>query len=370
VLLDYRPALRERTGVGQYVHEAARHLVATAPPGETLVLFSASWRDRLTPDVIPGAGVVDRRMPVAALNLAWHRLEWPPIEWVTGGGFDVVQSLHPLLLPSRRAARVITIHDLDFLDHPERTVREIRRDYPALARSHARRADQIVVNSRHTAGAVAARFDVPIARISICPPGAPDWPRREAEPASGGCILFLGTLSARKNPGVLLDAYERLIAAMPAAPPLALVGRVEEDAAPLAARVRRPPLAGRVELPGYVDDQARRDWFSRALVFVLPSHAEGFGMPVVEAMTAGVPVLAANAGALPEVAGDAGRLIPPDDPAALAAALGEMLADRSLRDRLREAGWRQAGRFTWSRTAAGLRDAWQRAIDHRRERHA
>ena len=370
MLLDYRPALRERTGVGEYVHETARRLVATAPPGEALVLFSASWRDRLMPNVIPGAAVVDRRLPVRLLNLAWHRLEWPPVERLVGMAFDVVQSTSPLLVPSRRSARLVTIYDLDFLDHPERTMREIRRDYPALAGRHAARADQVVVISRHTAENVTRRFGIAPGRISICTPGAPAWPRRESEPLEGGCILFLGTLSARKNPGVVLDAYERLVARWPTAPPLALVGRLADDSAGILERARQPPLAGRVVLPGYVSDAARLGWFQRALVFVLPSHAEGFGIPVVEAMTVGVPVVAANRGALPEAVGDAGRLVEPDDPAALAAVLEELLRSQATRDQLREAGWRQAAQFTWARTAEGLREAWALAIEHRRQRHA
>jgi glycosyltransferase involved in cell wall biosynthesis len=367
VLLDYRPALRERTGVGEYVHEAARHLVATAPPDETLVLFSASWRDRLMADVVPGAVVLDRRVPVSLLNLAWHRLEWPPVERLAGQTFDVVQSMHPLLLPSRHAARLVTIHDLDFLDHPERTRREIRRDYPALARSHAARADQVVVNSRHTAERVAVRLGVARSRISVCPPGAPSWPRRGTEPADG-CILFLGTLAARKNLGVLLDAYERLIARQVPVPPLALVGRLDPDFRALVERTRRPPLAGRIEQPGYVDAEARLNWFRRALVFVFPSHTEGFGIPVVEAMSIGVPVVAANRGALPEVVGRAGRLVEPDDAEGLADVLTEILASRPLRDRMREDGWQQALHYTWEQTAAGLREAWRLALGHRRHR--
>jgi glycosyltransferase involved in cell wall biosynthesis len=369
VLLDYRPALRERTGVGEYVHEAARHLVATAPPAETLILFSASWRDRLTPGIIPGATVIDRTVPVSLLNFAWHRLAWPPVERLTGSRFDVVQSMHPLLIPSRHAARIVTIHDLDFLDHPERAEREIRRDYPTLARSHAARADQIVVNSRHTADAVTARFGIHSSRISVCPPGAPAWPRRGAEPTSGGCVLFLGTVAARKNPTALVHAYERLIARHPDAPPLALVGRVTDDAAAVVERIRRGPLAGRVELPGYVDEAARLDWFRRALVFVLPSHAEGFGMPVLEAMAAGVPVIAANRGAIPEVVGRAGRLIDPDHPDALAAALAEILSDRSLRERMADEGYRRAQQYSWASTAANLREAWTLALEHQRQRH-
>jgi glycosyltransferase involved in cell wall biosynthesis len=368
VLLDYRAALRERTGVGEYVHEVARRLVATAPPTQTLVLFSASWRDRLSSDVVPGATVVDRAVPVQLLNLAWHRLEWPSIERLTGLRLDVVQSLHPLLIPSRHAARLVTIHDLDFLDHPERTAREIRRDYADLAARHAARADQVVVNSRHTAAAVERRLGIRSSHLSICPPGAPDWPARDREPADG-CLLFLGTISARKNPGVLLDAYERLIARHPAAPPLALVGRIAPDAAFVVERARKPPLAGRVELPGYVSTAARLEWFRRALVFILPSHAEGFGIPALEAMTIGVPVIVANRGALPEVVGRAGRLFDADDPEALVAALVDVLASRARRTEMIQEGRRQSRQFTWTRTADGLREAWAIAMEHHRQRH-
>ncbi|MCR4376179.1 MAG: glycosyltransferase family 1 protein, partial [Acidobacteria bacterium] len=97
ILLDYRPALRQRTGVGEYVHELARALVATAPAGgsESLCLFSSSWSDRLSPQVIPGATVIDRRVPVRVLNLLWHRAGWPPVEQLAGGAFDVAHAAHP-----------------------------------------------------------------------------------------------------------------------------------------------------------------------------------------------------------------------------------------------------------------------------------
>ncbi len=103
---------------------------------------------------LPGVRIVDRRVPVAALNFAWHRLRWPPIEALAGGEYDIAHSPHPLLLPARSAAQVVTIHDLHFLSHPERTSAEIRRDYPALVRAHARLADRIIVVSRFVAGEV------------------------------------------------------------------------------------------------------------------------------------------------------------------------------------------------------------------------
>jgi glycosyltransferase involved in cell wall biosynthesis len=312
--------------------------------------------------------VIDRRIPVRWLNFAWHRLGWPSVETIAGESFDVVQTAHPLLAPARSAARLVTIHDLDFLDHPERTRAEIRRDYPELAAAHARRADQVVVVSRDTARQVEARLGVSADRISVCSPGAPEWTRRASEPATRGCILFLGTLEPRKNVGTLLDAYERLLASGFDAPPLVLAGGHPPEAAPLLERTRRGGLAGRVEVTGYVNPETRIELFRRALVFVLPSHLEGFGMPVAEAMAMGVPVIVANRGALPEVAGAAGRLVDPTDAAALAAALRDVLSDADARRRMADAGVKHVAQFTWTATASALRDAWARAIEHRKAR--
>jgi glycosyltransferase involved in cell wall biosynthesis len=371
ILLDYRPALRQRTGVGEYVHELARALVASAPEGEFLSLFSSSWKDRLDRTAVPGTGHVDRRVPVRVLNFAWHRLAWPPAEHLAQQAIDVVHAAHPLLIPASRAAQIVTVHDLDFLDHPDRTQAEIRRDYGDLAGSHAQRADQIVVVSRHTASEVEHRLGVDRRRISICRPGRPDWPARQTEPATG-CVLFLGTLEPRKNLDVLLDAYEKLIARHSTnahrIPSLVLAGRATPEADAVVARARRGPLAGHVELPGYIDPDRRRPLYEQALAFVLPSYTEGFGMPALEAMTLGVPVIAANRGALPEVIGDAGRLFDPVDSEALASHLHDVLGDPGLRARMRDAGWAQSRQFTWSDTASGVREAWTLSLAHRRER--
>jgi hypothetical protein len=130
ILIDYRPALRQRTGVGEYVHGLAAALAARLTREDSLTLFSSSWKDRLPQGILPGTLQTDLRVPVRLLNFAWHRLEWPPLEWLAGPA-DVVQSMHPLMIPARTAARLVTIHDLYFLDRPEHTAAEIRRDYPA-----------------------------------------------------------------------------------------------------------------------------------------------------------------------------------------------------------------------------------------------
>src|SRR5262245_26013224 len=126
ILLDYRPALRQRTGVGEYAHELASALVPRLGPDDRLTLFSSSWKDRLSPAVLPGRSVdvIDARVPVTFLNFFWHRLEWPAVETLAGD-VDIAHSMHPLLMPAQRSAQVVTIYDLYFLDHPENTRAEI-----------------------------------------------------------------------------------------------------------------------------------------------------------------------------------------------------------------------------------------------------
>jgi glycosyltransferase involved in cell wall biosynthesis len=363
LLLDYRPALTARTGVGEYAHELARALSRTARPGDVLRLFTSSWADRPDPSVTawPGVEVVDRRVPVRVLNYAWHRYEWPPVEWLAGRA-DVVLSMHPLLIPSRAAHQVVTVYDLDFLTHPERTTAEVRRDYPELVRDHARRARLVVVISEDTSRAVRTQLQVPSDRIVLCRPGLPSWigvPTNRTSPQPG-YVLFVGTLEPRKNIGTLLDAWGLLIKSRPNLPRLRLAGATRPEAESWLARLQVPPLSGHVEYIGYIPDESRRATYEGARLLVLPSWHEGFGLPVLEAMALGVPVVASNRGALPEVVGDAGILVPPDDARGLAAAIGAVLDSPDRAAAMSARGLMQAARFTWDTAAQTLRDALDR----------
>jgi alpha-1,3-rhamnosyl/mannosyltransferase len=360
------------------VHQLVTALVSRFSPSAPqapldLTLFSSSWKDRLrlAPE-LDGVKAVDRRIPVFVLNFAWHRLGWPPAETLIPTPIDVTHSLHPLLLPARAAARVITIHDLNFLAHPERTHAEIRRDYPALAREHAHRADAIIVPSRFTAIEVERELGVPAERIAVCSPGAPDWdPRRRAPGA--GYVLFLGTLEPRKNVGALLDAYELLLSkahdrpgdGAGRIPELVLAGKDTPESRPWLDRIARTPLAGRVRYLGYVDAAERRALYEGARLFVQPSFEEGFGIPVLEAMRAGVPVVAANRGSLPEVLGDAGLLIDPQDPGGLATAMARILDDDDLASACMVRGIRRSHQFSWNETAGRVYEVYRRAMEHR-----
>ena len=238
-LIDYRPALRERSGIGEYTHELARGLAASFDAATLdLAVFSSSWKDRLE---IHEPGLdrtrkIDRRWPVRVLNFAWHRAGWPSVETLTGERFDVVHSMTPLLIPSREAAQVITIADLSFLTDPAWARAEIRRDYPDLIHAHARRADAIVVMSDHVGAEVRRVIGADAKKVAVIPAGAPDWTPRAAAPTNG-YVLFVGTLEPRKNVGVLLDAFEKIVAgragwAGEAGKELVLAGKATDAAGP------------------------------------------------------------------------------------------------------------------------------------------
>ena len=183
---------------------------------DEITAFSSSWKDRVPSTLaaeMPTVRIVDRRIPVGALNLAWHRLRWPPIEALAGGEYDIAHSPHPLLLPSRSAAQVVTIHDLHFLTHPERTS---ARDSPRLPRArsrarpprrshHRRRRDSWPAKCSGCSTFRQSAF--PSARTAR--PSGRDPPRARTP---DGYLLFIGTIEPRKNVGGLLDAYARLLA--------------------------------------------------------------------------------------------------------------------------------------------------------------
>jgi glycosyltransferase involved in cell wall biosynthesis len=368
ILVDYRPALRARTGVGEYIRALVRAYTATHD--DDVTVFTSSWKDRPAAALRTelGAAVVDRHVPVAVLNYLWHRAEWPPVESLAGPA-DIVHSAHPLLIPSRRAAQVVTIHDLFFLDHSDRVRGEIKRDYPALAPSHARRADAVITSSVRTQRLIVERLGVAADRIYCCPPGAPVWKTLGQSPhvPSHGYILLLGTLEARKNVGVILDAYTQL-AQRGAATKLLIAGGATADASEWLARASQAPLDQYVEYVGYVSDDRREALFAGARALVLPSLDEGFGLTALEAMSAGVAVLASNRGSLPEVVASGGLLLEPDDASAWATAIERVTRDDAWARELACAGLERASAFTWEGTAARLGQAYREALDRRRSR--
>jgi glycosyltransferase involved in cell wall biosynthesis len=168
-------------------------------------------------------------------------------------------------------------------------------------------------------------------------------------------VLFVGSEHPRKNLGTLLRAFALLRRRWP---DLRLVkvgapGSAEAlFGASTAAWISELGLAGAVDLVGEVPDEDLPAWYAGAACLALPSLAEGFGLPALEAMACGCPVVVASAGALPEIVGDAGPAVEPYDVRGWADAIGAIVGDARLRARMRDAGLRRAAGFSWERAAA------------------
>jgi len=171
----------------------------------------------------------------------------------------------------------------------------------------------------------------------------------EAGGLDGPFVLWVGTLRApdpRKGLDVLLEAMEML---GDHAPPLAMVGALGPEADRLAAEAWRRRV--HIVLAGAIDDTDLASLYRRASLVVVPSTHEGFGLTALEAMASAAPVVATSGGNLPDLATDVAALVPPGDPAALAAALDAVLRDPVRSARMRHAGVVRAAEYTWARTA-------------------
>lgn len=355
--LDVRPSLSRPTGVGTYVLGLADHLPRLAAE-HRFSFFSASLRERYPRRAFAeNVRLVDLPLPTRALSVAWRRLGWPSLDRLVGAPLDLVHSPEPLIVPSRKGKRVVTLHDLFFLKHPELVSGEARRDYVDLVREHVRRADGVVCVSEHTAAEARSLLDVPPEKIAVTPHGVD--PIFHEEPAAAqvdqtlrryglprGGILYLGSDEKRKNLVTLVMAYLAFARKRRAVPPLVLVGPGSEFSQGGSR------IGPQIRATGWIPREDVRALFAASALLVLPSLEEGFGLPVVEAMAAGLPVVCSTGSALSEVAGDAALLVDARDGSRLALAIERLAEDERLAAELRAKGRERSRRFTWEATAA------------------
>jgi glycosyltransferase involved in cell wall biosynthesis len=232
------------------------------------------------------------------------------------------------------------------------------RDSERTALASARR---VVTTSRATAAVLASEYGVDPTRIVVAVPGTdPASPARPGPDAGAAPhLLSVGTLVPRKGHDVLLAALSTLADLRWRVTIVGDDGRDPATARALRELAARPPLEGRVAIAGAVDAAVLERLWTGADLFVLASRHEGFGMACAEAVARTLPVVATRAGAIPEaVPDDAGVLVPPDDPAALAAALRTLLERPSVRAALADGARRASPSLVrWPMTAATVASA-------------
>ena len=352
--LDTRLAYYRRySGIGQYIVHLAELLPVLDVDHSYTLLHSR--KDQSPP------GAANARQ-CAAWTPSHHRLEqWTlPIE-LARLRLDLLHS--PDFIPPFRGDfhRVITVHDLNFLYYPQFLTADSRCYYNDQIERAVTVADHILADSYATKLDLIKLLNVPEHNISAVWL-APDRVFGPLEPEALAAararlglperfVLFTGTLEPRKNVAGLLHAYRQWRDRDAHASSLLLAGsrgwlfdetqalikelKLEQD----VRWIDSPPVADLVAL------------YNAASVFVLPSHYEGFGLTVLEAMACGAPTIISDRGSLPEIAGGASLVVDPDNIDELAEALARVMDDEALRLDLQYKGFERVTEFSWQRCA-------------------
>lgn len=301
-------------------------------------------------------------------RIAWEQTRLPArLREIDADVFHAPVNVLPERLP---CPSVVTIHDLAFVRYPE-FFRPARRLYQrAFTERSARAATVIVAVSESTRQDIIKAFGVAPERVRVIYPTiSPDFqPIRDpatlaAFRARHGLperyLLYLGTLEPRKNLITLVEAYARLRAESPDAPPLILAGAKGWYYDTLYERVRALGLERYVTFAGYVSREEQALWYAGAALFLYPSLYEGFGLPVAEALACGVPTITSDVSSLPEVAGPVALQAPPTDAVRLAQTMRVALADSGLRDRVQIEGPAWTQQFSMERLARQYAQAYR-----------
>ncbi|MBI1278473.1 MAG: glycosyltransferase [Anaerolineaceae bacterium] len=276
-------------------------------------------------------------------------------------GLDILHS--PDFIPPLRGARkhVITVHDLTFLHYPQHLTEEARHYYNDQIQAAVKQANHILADSNATKIDLINMLRVPAEKITVHMLGVDEQfcpldvdileAQRQKHQLPEQYILFVGTFEPRKNILGLLQAYKHLLADLPDAPPIVLVGRRGWLFDETMQNIRDLNLGDRILWRENIDDSDLPAVYNLASVLVLPSFYEGFGFPALEAMACGTVPIVSNRSSLPEVVGDVGLQINPDDIDALKEAVQKAITDTDWRVHQQELGLERAKQFRWETTA-------------------
>jgi glycosyltransferase involved in cell wall biosynthesis len=368
---------RENTGSGQYIRQLACGLL-DLEAGPECLLFRPS-HDHGEQATLPRPGQIRERLLLAprALGENVAKLWFEQVSFPRACLHEGVDVIHvPYFAPPLLGARktLVTVHDLIPLILPAYRGSLLVRTYTGLAAIAARRAAAILTDSHSSKKDIVTLLRVPSQRVRVVHLAASEAfkpvvdearlaevRRKYALPEK--YILYLGGFDQRKNLETLVAAYAAVDAHLTEETGLVLAGRLPTrdsdffpDPRPM---VERWGLQGKVVFAGWVEEEDKPALYSGASLFVFPSLYEGFGLPVLEAMSCGAAVIASNSASLPEITGDAAVLVDPGDADGLAAAITRLLESAALREELALRGLQRASLFSWQETVAQTLDAYR-----------
>ena len=288
----------------------------------------------------------------------------------------LVHHLGGIVPPRCRVPAVVTLHDLQYLAFPEYFSNAKRRYLHLTQGPSLQRARAVLAISEFTREQAIGAFALDADKVHVVPPVIRALPTVTPDRRAtivrdlgirGDFILYPAAFYPHKNHAVLLRAFADVVKSHDVT--LVLTGAVGAGAwgsahstqRAIAEDAVRLGIERRLRMPGYVTTDQLAALYGGASMLAFPSRFEGFGLPVVEAMSAGCAVIAADATALPEVVGDAGLLIDPDDDVAWGQAMAGLLADPKTRRKLADAGLERARELAAVDPTDGLVEVYESA---------
>jgi glycosyltransferase involved in cell wall biosynthesis len=289
---------------------------------------------------------------------------------IAGRQVDLLHSVAMTAPLWTRAVNVVSLADVTWILAPDPGEAATARLWRAVVPPVARRADRVIVLSQAGARDVVDYLGVNAAEIDVVPLAARGDELHEPTPAAelrgrlglseGPLILTVSAKKVHKNLERLIRAMAMIAERWPQAM-LVMPGNPTTHEQELRELARELGIAANVAFPAYVDAADLEGLYAIASCFVFASINEGFGIPVLEAMRRGVPVACSNASALPEVAGDAALYFDPYSVRGIAEALGELIGDPLVGERLAALGRERERGFTWEQTASATLESYGRA---------
>ena len=375
IAIDYTAAIRQGAGIGQYVRNLVAAILAQDSSNSyTLLASGHPTRERPFPtaDNVQGRSIF---IPDRYLNILWYRWRLPLYATYFSGQVDIYHGPDFALPPlGRNLRKVVTVHDLAFLKHPEYAVPSLAAYLKKVVPEAVEAADAVAAVSQATRQALIEHFQTPAEKITIIPCGIGSHFRRITDPVLLGAtlhkfglkrplVLGVGTLEPRKNHLGLIKAFAQAQKKKKGPAMLAIAGGkgwLYEETQRLVAQLK---LEGKVRFLGRVSDLELVTLYSMADVFVFPSFSEGFGIPPLEAMACGTPVITSNTSSLPEVVGDTALLVDPYDTHAISQAITQVLGNDQLGEELRQKGYQRAQQYTWEKSACKMLSVYQRLYE-------
>lgn len=272
------------------------------------------------------------------------------------------------IFPYRHSRKVLTIFDVTFAKYPQYTDK-VAQYYSVQVRKCLQWTDLVLTISENSKRDIVEYFQYDPNKIWVTPLASryssgdviniQDHQYCSSLLQKTPYLLFVSTIEPRKNITTLISAFNHLKNHYHIPHNLILIGKKGWKYNPIFQAISDSPYRGAIHHLDYLPDHELPSYYCNAAAFIYPSHYEGFGLPVLEAMTLGAPVITSNTSSLPEVAGNAAILINPEDPQQLASAILQVIEDESLRKSLIEKGHRQATKFSWERTALETLEAYR-----------